>query len=66
MIKTKTNWTTWAPGDYDRQPKGPQDKSQTFITLVQQKIRLFNITYIIGSSVEEYDKKDKELIFLQD
>lgn len=56
MVKNKTNWITWAPGDVDRQPKGPQDKSATFITLVQQKIRLFNITYVLGSSGQHANK----------
>ena len=52
MIKTKTDWITTAPEDKDRQPKLPKDVSDTTIVLSQQRIRLFNITYVISPNQE--------------
>ena len=67
MVKTKTDWITTAPGDKDRQPKGPADVSSTNIKLQQQRIRLFNVTYVITKQEQEkYVHKIESSAFLQD
>ncbi|CDW74355.1 glycosyl hydrolases family 38 protein [Stylonychia lemnae] len=63
MVKTKTDWNTTAPGDKDRQPKIPKDISDTKIVLSQQRIRLFNITYVIA---QQHHSQNQNLHLLKD